>query len=113
LAIVLFQPGLSSTTEWTVRYRADGLWEPLRGTGTDRFHWDTATTSGSHHATLTGLAVTVVFPPGWTDVGLAETGGAGSASDAVRRPSGHQVLRWQDETATAIQYDWQLDGHPQ
>jgi DNA-binding CsgD family transcriptional regulator len=110
LAVVLFQPGLSTETAWTVRYRADGLWEPLRDTGVDRFHWDTTTTSGSHRTTLTGAIVNVVFPPGWTEIGLAETGGAGLVTEPVRRRSGHQVLSWQDDAATAIQYDWQLTG---
>ncbi len=113
LAVVLFQPGLSVETQWTARYRADGLWDPLRDTAVDEFHWDTATTVGAHRTTLAGaMTVNVVFPPGWTDLDLTETSGVGVGVVAAPTvgPSGHQVLTWRDDDVTATQYGWQLTG---
>jgi DNA-binding CsgD family transcriptional regulator len=111
LAIVLFRPGLSESVDWTLRYRAEGLWDELRDTGADTLFWDTATTQGrgGHHPTVTEIVFRIEFPPGWTSVGLEETGGAGTVSRAAR-PSGQQVLAWRDDNPTAPGYRWRLTG---
>jgi DNA-binding CsgD family transcriptional regulator len=111
LAVVLFRPGLSEPTEWTLRYRADGLWEELRQTGADTLYWDTATTAGGHRPTVTDAVFRLVFPPGWTEADLTETAGAGVVSQ-LRQPSGQQVLTWRNQDPTASRYNWRLTGSP-
>lgn len=111
LVVVLFRPGLSEPTDWTLRYRAEGLWDELRDTGADTLFWDTATSRGrgSHQPTVTEVVFRLEFPPGWTGLGLAETSGAGTVT-ASARPSGQQVLEWRDEQPTASGYRWRLTG---
>lgn len=111
LVIVLFRPGLSEPTDWTLRYRATGLWDELRDTGADTLFWDTATTRdrGGHHPTVTEVVFRLEFPPGWTGVGLEETSGTGTVT-GTERSSGQQVLEWRDEQPTASGYRWRLVG---
>ena len=111
LAVVLFRPGLSEPTDWTLRYRADGLWDELRDTGADTLFWDTATSRGrgGHHPTVTEVVFRLEFPPGWTGVGLTEMSGAGTVGTDVR-PSGQQVLEWRDAQPAAAGYRWHLTG---
>jgi hypothetical protein len=113
LAVIFFQPGLSTETEWLLRYRSDGLWDPLRSTGADRLGWATATSEMLHQPTITEMVVRLVFPPAWTGVGLAERDGTGTVSEVVRQPSGQQVVSWQDDDPTAAAYEWRLTGSPE
>ena len=110
LAVVLFQPGLSTPTDWQLRYGSHGLWDPLREAGADRLTWQTATRERRHRPTITEIVVQVEFPPGWTDLGLAEWNGVGAVSEVLRHPSGLQVVRWHDPDPTAVEYDWRLTG---
>ena len=110
--VVLFQPGLSEVTEWALRYRADGLWNPLRDTGTDQLLWATATPDQRHRPTITALTVRLVFPPGWGGVGLSERDGIGTVSEVREQPSGQQVVSWTDEQPTTAAYSWRLTGTP-
>lgn len=110
--LVLFQPGLDEVTEWTLRYRADGLWNPLRETGTDQLLWATASPEQRHRPTITALAVRLVFPRDWTGVGLSERSGIGVVSEVREQPSGQQVISWTDEDPTATAYYWRLAGSP-
>jgi DNA-binding CsgD family transcriptional regulator len=110
LVAVLFQPGLSAETEWRLRYRTDGLWDPLRETGEDQLFWGTSTMARQHQPTTTAIVFRLVFPPGWTGVGLAERDGAGTISDVVRQPSGQQTVTWRDDEPTAAMYYWRLTG---
>ena len=111
LALVLFQPGLDQPTEWSLRYRTDGLWDPLRAGGVDELAWGTTGEAGPN-PTVTGLTVRLVFPPGWTGVGLTERDGAGVVSEVVRQPSGQQVLSWQDDEPRELAYHWRITGTP-
>jgi DNA-binding CsgD family transcriptional regulator len=110
--VVLFQPGLSAETEWTLRYRSERLWEPLRRTGADELLWATASPDRRAQPTITAMTVRLVFPAGWTDVGLSERAGVGTVSPVQRRPSGQQVVSWTDENPTATAYEWRLTGTP-
>ncbi|HST66855.1 MAG TPA: helix-turn-helix transcriptional regulator [Mycobacteriales bacterium] len=110
LAAVLFQPGLAEETEWRLRYRADGLWDPLRATGEDTLFWGTSTMALQHQPTTTEVVVRLVFPPGWTDVGLSERDGAGVVAEPVRQASGQQVLTWRADDPAASMYHWRLTG---
>jgi DNA-binding CsgD family transcriptional regulator len=110
LAAVLFQPGLSEETEWRLRYRTDGLWDPLRATGEDTLFWGTSTMSLQHQPTTTEIVLRLVFPPGWTNVGLVERDGAGVLAEPVRSASGQQILGWRADDPTAAMYHWRLTG---
>jgi Bacterial regulatory proteins, luxR family len=110
LAAVLFQPGLAEETEWRLRYRTDGLWDPLRANGEDVLFWGTSTMSPQHRPTTTAIVVQLVFPPGWTGIGLAERDGAGVVDEPVRQASGQQVIRWRDDDPRAPMYHWRLTG---
>lgn len=110
MAMAMFQPGLSAETEWVLRYRSDGLWDPLRETGADRLGWATATSERRHRPTITEMVVRLVFPPGWTEVGLTERDGTGTVSEVLRQPSGQQVLSWRDTDPTTAAYEWALTG---
>lgn len=107
--IALFQPGLSEPTEWTLRYRSPGLWDPLRETGTDTLRWATATLDGRHRPTTDALTLVVVFPAGWTDTALVERDGQGTTR-VEHDASGQTVATWRHRTQVAGEYNWELRG---
>jgi DNA-binding CsgD family transcriptional regulator len=111
--VVLFQPGLRDETEWLLRYRSPGLWEPLRRTGRDTLTWATGTADRRHRPTLTELTVHVVFPAGWRDPGLAEQNGQGVVR-AEPLPGDRVRLTWvqggTDDPPIMAAYDWVLRG---
>ena len=111
--LVLFQPGLRAETEWSLRYRSPGLWEPLRRTGADTLTFATATADRRHRPTLTELTVHVVFPPAWRDPGLVEQNGQGTVR-AEGLPGGATRVTWHqggpDEPPITAAYDWVLRG---
>lgn len=111
MALVLFQPGLQEPTEWTLRYRSPGLWNPLREHGTDTLEWATATLDRRHRPTLDAVTLSVVYPAGWTDVGLVEGDDRGSRH-TERMPTGQTRITWRDSSPVAAAYHWRLDGRP-
>jgi DNA-binding CsgD family transcriptional regulator len=114
LAVVLFRPGLAEETEWTLTYRSEGLWDPLRATGADRLGWSTATSESGrgHRPTVTDMAIRFVFPPGWDGIGLSERDGVGIASEPLRLASGQQEVGWRDPDPTAAKYEFRVAGSP-
>jgi DNA-binding CsgD family transcriptional regulator len=107
--IALFQPGLSEPTEWTLRYRSPGLWDPLREDGTDILRWATATLDGRHRPTIDALTLTVVFPSGWADTALVERDGQGTVR-MERDATGQTVATWRHRTQVTGEYNWELRG---
>jgi DNA-binding CsgD family transcriptional regulator len=109
--LVLFQPGLREPTEWLVRYRSPGLWDPLRRTGTDALGWATATLDRQHGPTVTELTVHVVFPAAAAGPELVEQSGAG-AVERTDLPGGRTRLSWRQGGPAAAPvttgYDWVL-----
>ena len=104
-------PGCPAETEWRLRYRADGLWDPLRKNGTDDlFYYAGVTVEHTHRPTVTELVLRLLFPPGWTDVRLVERDGHGLVSELVTEPTGWQVASWRDADPTTPVYHWQLGG---
>jgi DNA-binding CsgD family transcriptional regulator len=112
LAVVLFRPGLSEQTEWTLSYTSEGLWDPLRDGGSDRFGWSTVTSGdgGGHRPTVVDMAFRLVFPAGWSGIGLAEQSGVGVPGEVVRRESGQQEITWRDSDPTAPKYEFSVTG---
>lgn len=108
LIMVLFQPGLQTTTEWTLRYGSPKLWNPLRESGQDTLTW--VTTLGQRHPpTINELTLNVVFPANWRDERLIEENNLGEVS-AVRLPNGRNQLVWNARTPVAATYHWRLQG---
>ncbi|HEY7101833.1 MAG TPA: hypothetical protein VH573_09370 [Mycobacteriales bacterium] len=105
LVLVLFQPGLRKTEEWTLRYKAPLLWEPLRRDGIDRLCWAPSTRDGREQTIpITALAVNFVFPPGARSFAVRECHDLG---DSVREPDEHRVT-WRDPALGVHWYEWEL-----
>ncbi len=107
LVMVLFQPGLQTVTEWTLSYRAPGLWDPLRATGADTLWWATATVDGRHRPMMDELTVKVVYPAGGENCRLVEDENRGTAT-TERLRSGQTQVSWHDRTPVAAEYSWAL-----
>lgn len=102
-ALVLFQPGLDSPAEWTLRYRTPGLWDPLRKDGVDHLSWAAGTLDGRHNDGINGLRVHFEFPADAEDVDVSERRGAGQ----IER-HGPTDIDYVDESGTGGLHDWQL-----
>jgi len=111
LVMVLFQPGLQTPTEWTLSYSSPRLWNPLRESGTDTLNWATATFDERHRPTVDELTLNVIFPAGWTGVGIAERDDLGTLRTTTL-PSGQAQVTWHDSGSIAGAYHWELRGAP-
>lgn len=111
MVMVLFQPSLQATTEWTLRYQSPGLWDPLRATGQDTLDYATATLDRRHRATIDELTLKVVFPPGWAGERVTERNGLGSVHTELLA-TGQTQVTWQDRAPVAAAYGWTLQGGP-
>lgn len=104
--LVLFQPGLTETTEWVLRYRTPGLWDPLREYGSDDLRWSAGRLHGQHPEVISDLTVHFVFPePGSAGVGERRSLGTmeqGRSDEAGRR------FTFRDRTKAGGPYEWRL-----
>lgn len=107
LALILFQPGLEQPTEWTLRYRAPGLWDPLRTAGVDRLSWAAGTLDGRYAEGLDELRVRFEFPAGVEGAVLPEQGGAAQ----IERVSDTEFV-FVDRSRTGGRYNWELKMRP-
>lgn len=108
LVLILFQPGLREETEWSLRYRAPRLWDPLRRDGYDHLGWTLSTLDGRETATtITSLAVHFLFPPGARSAGVWERHELGSQL-TVNLPSEQRRISWVEDSPSASRYDWEL-----
>lgn len=106
--LVTFQPGLKSETEWVLRYRVPGLWDPLRAKGDDVMNWRPGTMESAPTATsITELSVRFVFPADATSVDVTERRGFGVTEDEDLG-DGRKVLLWKDLQPGASIYRWAL-----
>lgn len=107
--LVTFQPGLQDETEWVLRYRVPGMWDPLRELGEDRTIWrpgvsdrdDSTTTS------ITELTVRFVFPHDTTSMDVTERRGLGITEDE-HLADGRRLLVWRDLQPGGTRYEWVL-----
>jgi hypothetical protein len=108
LVLILFQPGLREETEWSLRYRAPRLWDPLRAEGYDHLGWTPSTRDGRGAATaITHLTVHFLFPPGARGAGVWERHDLGNQI-TVNLPSEQRRVTWVDDAPSATRYDWEL-----
>jgi DNA-binding CsgD family transcriptional regulator len=101
-ALVLFQPGLDSPAQWTLRYRTPGLWTPLRREGVDRLTWAAGTLDKRHNDGISELRIQFEFPPDAEGIEVVEIRGAGTLQQGVTR------VTYVDNSRTGGLYDWQL-----
>jgi hypothetical protein len=108
LVLLLFQPGLSRPMDWSLRYRAPRLWDPLRTDGFDRLAWSPSTRDGREPTiAITDLTVHFVFPPDLRNTGVRETGDLGTVP--VRTgAAGERRITWRDPAPSAHTYEWEL-----
>jgi DNA-binding CsgD family transcriptional regulator len=107
--LMTFQPGLEQETEWVLRYRAPGMWDPLRELAEDTVRWwpgaseeqDTTTTS------VTALTVRFILPRTATAMGVTEQGGLG-LTEREQLTDGRRVLVWRDLQPGGARYEWSL-----
>jgi DNA-binding CsgD family transcriptional regulator len=109
--LVVFQPGLSSETEWVLKYRSPGLWDPLRAAGSGSLTWATATADGRHQPSVDDLVVKVIFPADWTDPQVTERDGQGELA-AEQLPTGEAQVSWRIRAPVAATFHWTLEGQP-
>ncbi|MGH3754090.1 MAG: helix-turn-helix domain-containing protein [Pseudonocardiaceae bacterium] len=109
LLMILFLPGLSDDTEWVLRYRSLGLWDPLRDSGQDFLIWATATFDQRRPASARDLTLKVVFPASWTGEQLTEQSNLGTIH-TERLPTGQTQVTWHHDTPHAGAYHWILQG---
>jgi hypothetical protein len=108
LALVLFQPGLKRITEWSIRYKAPRLWDPLREDGTDRLAWSPSNRDGREPTiAVTDLTVNFVFPPGARSFRVRECEdlGVGPVRDGA---TGERRITWRDPAPAVQRYEWEL-----
>lgn len=108
-AIILFQPGLEQPTEWILRYRTPGLWDPLREKGHDELRWAPGRLDGDSAASINDLTVHVNFPPGTAGASLVEAGGVGEVSVAEPdSPGAGTRITYRDFSRAGAKYDFVL-----
>jgi DNA-binding CsgD family transcriptional regulator len=106
-ALILFQPGLDRSAEWTLRYRTPGLWDPLRRDGVDELTWAAGTLDRRYADGINDLRVRFQFPAAAEDVEVSERRGAGR----IERRGATEVV-YSDESRTGGLYVWELRMRP-
>ena len=107
--LVTFQPGLETETEWVLRYRAPGMWNPLRETGEDTAVWRPGVShrDDSSATSVTELTVRFVVPRHTMTMDVTERRGLGVTEDE-RLIDGRRVLIWRDLQPGGARYEWTL-----
>ncbi|UQU61341.1 hypothetical protein COUCH_19965 [Couchioplanes caeruleus] len=105
---LVFDPVLTTPTEWTATYRPRGLWRPLRQHGRDQLIWDDRPGGASGTTTrLTTMTVSFRFPGGTTPT-VAERHLFGETTAPARMPDGSWEVVWRDRSPAGRRYVWDL-----
>jgi hypothetical protein len=106
---LIFDPAMTTPTEWEVEYRPRGLWRPLRERGWDQLVWDDRlpTASGTPSA-FTRFEVTFTFPDSDQPPSVKERQGYGAISEPTRDHLGRWEVVWKDEKPAGRRYVWDL-----
>lgn len=80
-ALIFFQPGLQTPTEWILRYRTPGLWDPLRTLGEDQLRWAPGQLDARSPASVHELTMHFDFPPGTEGAAVFERYNIGSTTE--------------------------------
>jgi len=106
---LIFDPAMTTPTEWQVEYRPVGLWRPLRERGWDQLVWEdrTPTASGTPSA-FTRFQITFSFPDSDQPPSVKERQGYGRISEPERDARGRWEIVWRDEKPAGRRYVWDL-----
>lgn len=111
LALLFFQPGLQRPTEWMLRYRTPGLWDPLRESGSDQLRWAPGQLGASSPASVHELVMHFDFPPGTEGAAVFEQGNIGSTTEEA---SGTGLrITYRDESRAGAHYVFDLKTNGQ
>ncbi|MFC7527890.1 hypothetical protein [Actinoplanes sp. GCM10030250] len=106
---LIFDPAMTSPTEWQVEYRPRGLWRPLRERGWDQLVWDDRLpAAGGTPSAFTRFVVTFSFPDSDQPPSVKERQGHGRISEPQRDPRGRWEVVWRDEEPAGRRYVWDL-----
>jgi hypothetical protein len=106
---MIFDPAMTTPTEWQVEYRPRGLWRPLRERGWDQLIWeDRLPTASGTPSAFTRFEVTFTFPENDQPPSVKERQGYGVFSEPVQDPSGRWEVVWLDEKPAGRRYVWDL-----
>lgn len=106
---LIFDPALTTPTEWQVEYRPRGLWNPLRQRGWDQLVWeDRLPTASGTPSAFTRFEVTFSFPDSDQPPSVKERQGYGRMSEPERDPGGRWEVVWRDEKPAGRRYVWDL-----
>ncbi|MEV6345826.1 hypothetical protein [Actinoplanes sp. NPDC051851] len=106
---LIFDPAMTTPTEWQVEYRPRGLWRPLRERGWDQLVWEDRlpAASGSPSA-FTRFQVTFLFPESDQPPSVKERQGYGTVREPFRNSRNQWEVVWLDEKPAGRRYVWDL-----
>ncbi len=107
VATILFQPGLETRTEWVLRYRTPGIWDPLRSTGHDTLRWAPGRLDGRSAASIHDLTVHFDFPASTYGPAVAERNEVGQVAVPEATASGLRIT-YRDRSRAGALYDFIL-----
>ncbi|GGN55708.1 hypothetical protein GCM10010112_06750 [Actinoplanes lobatus] len=106
---LIFDPAMTTPTEWQVEYRPRGLWRPLRERGWDQLVWeDRLPTASGTPSAFTRFQVTFSFPDSDQPPSVKERQGYGRMSEPERDARGRWEVVWRDEKPAGRRYVWDL-----
>ncbi len=110
---LVFDPAISTRTEWRMEYRPKGLWRPLRERGFDELGWDDRlqTTNGTPSA-FTSFTAVFKFPASDQPPGVTERHGHGKLTRPAQNSDRTWTVTWCDEHPAGRRYDWDLTQPP-
>ncbi|BBH64719.1 hypothetical protein ACTI_14040 [Actinoplanes sp. OR16] len=106
---LIFDPAMTTPTEWQVEYRPRGLWRPLRERGWDQLAWeDRLPAASGAPSAFTRFVVTFSFPESDQPPSVKERQGYGRMSEPERDHRGRWEVVWRDEKPAGRRYVWDL-----
>ncbi|MEU8655207.1 hypothetical protein [Actinoplanes philippinensis] len=105
---LIFEPAITTPTEWHVEYRPRGLWSPLRERGWDQLVWEDRLPIASGTSAAFTLQVTFSFPDSDQPPSVKERQGYGRFGEPERDHRGRWEVAWRDEKPAGRRYVWDL-----
>jgi hypothetical protein len=110
--LVMFDPAIDHTIEWTLAYRSEGLWAPLRKDGVDELSWDARTPSGRQDEyTFTEFDVIFHFPKGVVQAQAGARTASGTYAEATDT-DGTFIRTWKYTDRVNQRMTWDLTMEP-
>ena len=106
---LVFDPAMSTRTEWRVEYRPRGLWRPLRERGFDVLGWDDRlqTTNGTPSA-FTSFTAVFKFPASDQQPSVHERHDHGRLTRPKHQSDRTWEVVWRDDHPAGRRYDWDI-----